>query len=414
MENPLDLFKIVESEKGCELRCSYSRITSFKGINAPRVTSLACTGSKLTSFEGLIASQLTTACCSENLITTVELNAPLLTTLLISGNKLTSLVGLVAPRLSMMYCSKNNLTSLAGFIAPMLTTLDCLKNNIMSLEGLHFPLLTRLSCSGNFIRSLEGFVAPMLNILDCSYNSLTSLEGLIAPLLTSLNCSGNHLRSLVGLNAPLLTKLNCSENPIEYIPPYIIRLLNRAKNNQQVYSDGQNVHNHNIQECIRQSIQRILCEKPTVVDIYETVCSDEILTVGTKEILIQYMNNPEVHSTLNITFKELLEHVWSRIMSNEHASEIKVILNEEMKDSLCKCFTGCLSRLINCLNGMDELVSIKISDTEQIGNIIGLIKEKLENKKEYTIERHREEVRIELEERGYSEEVIVEWISYIE
>jgi hypothetical protein len=38
----------------------------------------------------------------------------------------------------------------------------------------------------------------------------------------------------------------------------------------------------------------------------------------------------------------------------------------------------------------------------------------LENKKEYTIERHREEVRIELEERGYSEEVIVEWISYIE
>ena len=201
-------------------------------------------------------------------------------------------------------------------------------------------------------------------------------------------------------------------NPIEYIPPYITRRL--LTNNPQVYLDSQNVHNHNIQECICQSIQRILCEKPTVLDIYESVCSDEILIADTKDILIQYMNNKEVHSTLNITFKELLEHVWSRITINEHASEIKGILNVEMKDSLCKCFTGCLSRLINCLNGMDELVSIHISDTEQIGNVIGLIKKNLENKKEYTIERHREEVNNELGVRGYSEEVIAEWISYIE
>ena len=45
---------------------------------------------------------------------------------------------------------------------------------------------------------------------------------------------------------------------------------------------------------------------------------------------------------------------------------------------------------------------------------VGLIKKNLENKKEYTIERHREEVNNELGVRGYSEEVIAEWISYIE
>ena len=32
----------------------------------------------------------------------------------------------------------------------------------------------------------------------------------------------------------------------------------------------------------------------------------------------------------------------------------------------------------------------------------------------YSIEKHKEEVIIELEERGYSSETIEEWVSYIE
>ena len=46
-----------------------------------------------------------------------------------------------------------------------------------------------------------------------------------------------------------------------------------------------------------------------------------------------------------------------------------------MSDSLCKCFTGRMSRLINCLNGFDELVQINISENEQIGQIIILVRE---------------------------------------
>ena len=52
-----------------------------------------------------------------------------------------------------------------------------------------------------------------------------------------------------------------------------------------------------------------------------------------------------------------------------------------MNDSVCKCFTGRMSRLINCLNGFDDLVEIKISDKEQIGNIIVTIRNKLIEKK---------------------------------
>jgi DNA-binding transcriptional regulator YhcF (GntR family) len=85
-----------------------------------------------------------------------------------------------------------------------------------------------------------------------------------------------------------------------------------------------------------------------------------------------------------------------------------------MLDSVCKCFTGRISRLIDCLNGFDELVQINISDTEQIGQVISQIAINLESKNEYTVEKHKEYAIKELLERGYTKEVIKEWIQHIE
>jgi len=58
------------------------------------------------------------------------------------------------------------------------------------------------------------------------------------------------------------------------------------------------------------------------------------------------------------------------------------------------------------LNGFSPLVSIQISDNEQIGNIIVIVKEKLELTNSYTIESHKELVIKELENRGYSKDII--------
>jgi len=96
------------------------------------------------------------------------------------------------------------------------------------------------------------------------------------------------------------------------------------------------------------------------------------------------------------------------------SSEIKRILNDEMVDSQCKCYTGRMSRLINCLNGYSECVSIHISDSEQIGNIIYIEKLKLEEQNMYSVDKHREMVIVELESRNVSKEVISEWVSFIE
>jgi hypothetical protein len=89
------------------------------------------------------------------------------------------------------------------------------------------------------------------------------------------------------------------------------------------------------------------------------------------------------------------------------------VFEQEMNDTICKCFTGRMSRLINCLNGFDANIVINISDTEQIGNIIILIKDKLLAENNYTIELHKNIVMKELCERGYDKGIVDEWIEYI-
>ena len=62
----------------------------------------------------------------------------------------------------------------------------------------------------------------------------------------------------------------------------------------------------------------------------------------------------------------------------------------------------------------NDRVKITIADNSQIGNIIALVREKLEDNSEYTIDKHKELVRKELEEREYPIETIEEWLEYIE
>ena len=184
-----------------------------------------------------------------------------------------------------------------------------------------------------------------------------------------------------------------------------------------IYNDGQNIHNSNIQLSVKESIDKITTridlETYNKDKLYDIIIEDNILNC--KEQLIEYCNDDSVHSLLLLTFPEVLWYVLMTITKDfdiETQQEIKSILNDEMKDTICKCFTGRMSRIINCLNGFSELVQIEIKDETQIGNIIVLVRNRLMDN--YSIEKHKEEVRIELEERGYSNDIIEEWVSYIE
>ena len=148
--------------------------------------------------------------------------------------------------------------------------------------------------------------------------------------------------------------------------------------------------------------------------VNQQIVEDDILETTVKQQLQEYINDDQVHSNYQVTFQELLTNVWQRITTHKDSLEIKKILNTEMQDGLCMCFTGRLSRLVNCLNGFYEDIDIKIHDNQQIGNIILLIRNKLEIKEGINIEEWKSEVKKELIEREYKPDEIEEWLEFID
>ena len=358
--------------------------------------------------------------CGTNYIETLP-DYPNLTTLYCQRNKLISLGKY--PLLTYLWCDFNNLTHLDEDY-PLITTISCSYNNLTEIP--YYPILMFLSCFCNMINHIVEY--PFLRHLYCYRNNLTNLSNY--PLMQELDCSDNLITSIPNiLEWNNLTEFYYSGNPIEYIPPNIARRLEQIRNyfrntignenGRNIFNDTQNVHNHQIQKSVLNSIQNIIQVRPGIdFDnmMSEIIHNNDGMIDKTKQILAEFVENDEVHSVLGITFKELLLSVWSiiRAKNTDQRRYVIEILNIEMNDSVCKCFTGRMSRLINCLNGIDDRVSITISDNEQIGNIIVKIKEKLERNSEYTVEKHRELVEKELLERGFNDDIIHEWIDNIE
>jgi hypothetical protein len=160
---------------------------------------------------------------------------------------------------------------------------------------------------------------------------------------------------------------------------------------------------------------RILSVPPTLKmeTIISEILSDEVLESKTKESLLEYTTSDELIVELNVTFAEVLNAVWNRIIINPNATSIKQVLNSEMEDAFCMCFTGKISRLVNCLSEFDEFVVVKIADNDQIGNVIYSSQRQLEREGRYTIELHKEMAINALRNLGYTDEIIQNWVQYI-
>ena len=272
------------------------------------------------------------------------------------------------------------------------------------------------------LTNLPDSISQLTNLTELYIynNKLTHLPHSIERLtnLTKLNISFNQLTQLpIQLINLTRCDITYNNNPIEYIPPPLRRFLNRQRNiTNGVYNDTQNVHNHNIQESIKNSIYSIMNDKLNINNdtVNQQIIEDNILEFEVKQQLADYITDNQVHSNYQITFQELLTNVWQRITVHKDSNEIKKILNNEMQDGLCKCYTGRLSRLVNCLNGFYDDIQIKIHDNQQIGNIILLIKNKLETNGELNIQQWKAEVQKELIERQYKTEEIEEWLEFID
>ena len=327
-----------------------------------------------------------------------------LTYLNLSNNQLTQLPRWIGnlTKLTYLNLSNNQLTQLPSDIGN-LTQLNCLilrgnQLTILPIEMCNLTQITRLYLQNNRLTQLPTGIGNLTQLIELY---LTSNQ------LTQLPTEIGNLRHLICLDL--------YDNPIENtLNPIIQRLLQRIQNKtnkKTIYSDTQNVHSSSIQQSIKMGIHALMnYYNPD----HELAYLDWIeLDKKTKEIITEYMDCKDVHTMLDITFKELFIAIVIEMesLSNDLQKEIKQRLNEEMQESECKCFTGRISRLVNCLSGYSDKVKIQISESEEIGNIISVIMEKRGIKNTKTL---KEEVSVALKERGYIETKINEWVEYIE
>ena len=352
----------------------------------------------------------------------------------ISNNKLLTIPEKIfecLPSLTELNMSYNQLTTLPEKLFENLKELreiDLSNNNLQRLFENTFTGLSNLGVlyiEQNKLTQLpEKIFDSLVNLycLDISSNKLVTLSDNIFYNLVKLGNFDIHNNELTTFPSSFMNLVNLEyfyfyDNFFDYIPPNIERMLRRLaeKNVQGVYKDSQSVHNSEIQHSLKNSIIRLINISPVYkfTEITYMILNDIILTEETKRYILDYCKDDSVHLLLNLTFREILEAVWNRILSFEISisNEIKKTLNIEMKDAQTKCFTGRISRLVNCLSGFDELVVINISDSEQIGLIIALTKNRLPI---YTIDDHKKLVTLELQERGYSQNIIDLWTGYIE
>jgi hypothetical protein len=310
---------------------------------------------------------------------------------------------------------------------PNLQTFYCANNQLSSLpDNMNFPNLQTFYCYGNKLSSLpDNMNFPNLQEFNCSINQLTSLpDNMNFPNIKEFYCSANQLTSLPVciLNFRHLHNFIYYNNMIE-MSLQMARFIDRIDNisHLNIYTDNQNVHNSTIQLSVRDSINCITTrpdlQKYDIDQLHILIIKNTKLTETSKSLLFEYIADTSVHSLLLLTFSEVLWFTIQTILTDfqiEEQEEIFKVLNQEIKDADCKCFTGRINRVINCLNGYSSLVNINIKDGEQIGNIIILVKNKLELSDLYTVEKHKTEVEKELLERNYDIDTIKTWLEHIE
>jgi len=416
-----------------ELYCRHNNLSYLpKTTHLSNLEILICNHNQITHLpDTMDLPNLKELYCQNNNLTYLpdNMNLPNLEKLNLDNNNLIHLPeNMIFPNLQVLYCRNNNLRQLPNNMNLLkLQHLNCSNNKLIYLPlTINLPNLEILYCYGNQLKYLpKNMYFPNLYYLDCSRNKLRHLPKIINfPNLNFLDCCFNNLTQLplCILNFHHLEYINYDNNPIELSPQiarFVQRIQNGFINKLNVYSDTQNIHNTTIQLSVKDSINNITSRldlpKYNLETLISLILDDPYLDC--KDQLIEYCNDDSVHSLLLLTFSEVVWFTLQTIHKDfkiETQQEIKKILNQEMKAAECKCFTGRMTRVVNCLNGISPLVSIQIQDSEQIGNIIFIIKEQLDASRTYTIETHKELVSKEMTERGYTKENIDIWIEYIE
>jgi Leucine-rich repeat (LRR) protein len=392
--------------------CHNNQLTALPYMNFPNLQEFHCHNNQLTALpDNMNFPNLQSFNCDNNQLSSLpdNMNFPNLQEFSCYSNQLSSLPdNMNFPNLQEFYCSDNQLTSLPDNMNfPNLNAFNCAHNKLTLLpNNMNFPNLNAFSCHCNQLTLLHNNMNfPNLQRFDCSYNKLTSLpNNMNFPNLQQFYCNNNQLILLPdNMNFPNLQNIECFNNQLTSLPLCILnfrnllifsydnnrivlslqmaRFIDRMNNlsNKQlnVYNDTQNAHNSTIQLSVRDSINCITTrpdlQKYDIDQLHTLILwlqTNNLLTEISTQLLFEYIADTTVHSLLLLTFSNVLWFIIQTILtdfSDNIQVEIFKILNQEIIDADCRCFTGRMNRVINCLNGFSPLVVINIKDGEQIG-----------------------------------------------
>jgi Leucine-rich repeat (LRR) protein len=281
------------------------------------------------------------------------------------------------------------------------------------------PQLKELYLSQNEMTSIGPEIGKLVNVekMTLSNNKLPELPAEMGEMrnLKTVCVRNNKLRTFPPQLANLtrLTGFTHSDNEIEYIPPPFQRLLDRVnqRHGNQVYHDSQNVHNSDVQRSFLATLQKLFGTKPelNLEQTINEILDNPVLTEKSKKAIADFTSIKEVHSVANVSYGDLLTAVWDRVRKNPAKDEICKVMNSDLNDSICVCFTGRITRLVNALNGFDPDVVIQISSNEQLSNLVLKIRnqyKEVEDQKKALVEA--------MKERGFGQDEIDEWCAYLD
>lgn len=146
--------------------------------------------------------------------------------------------------------------------------------------------------------------------------------------------------------------------------------------------DPQNVHRSSVQSTTETAIHTLLqhpvpADQDTLTEVHAalTTCSRHVwqstrktmraqLAVRDAVLLTVPLNYVDVRA-FNVSYGELLDHVWARIRSHAHKEDLVLRLAQELNESLGVCSNGKMTRLVNVLQGFDESIAVPSRDAFQ-------------------------------------------------
>lgn len=353
--------------------------------------------------------------------------------------------------------SKNNITDLKIKL-PNLKYLNLNNNKLEIIPSTVYQMknLNVFKISNNNIKYIDILDFSNLQIIEMENNSLNSIDFIknckYCEKIIANNNNIDNFNSLVGFNN--LYYLNLKNNNITNIPKFIINMTNlkivNLSNNKisyidndfknikfnmyvynnnfnmkddllkvlngnniflklKIFDDNQNVHDVEIQNCLKKNITILYENKIIYYDLQHII--EDCDLKNCEFIIYKNIIKNEKYNKHDLNYLDILNLIYNKIKNNEDKKEICKIINEEIIKSENEdlCFIGKISRLINCLSGFCEDICFKMTDNDQIYNIMTILKSKYSDKNEL-----KSKLLFELGERNYDKKIVQEWIDNLD